>query len=152
MSDPRQLLESSTTILLVDWPNTGIPRALLSAGLTVFGYSPNRFSMAQLDADRPDDAEAKVFAPERAGEDGFLVFRPLQARPTHVDLVCVYRPPSELPAIVENLVLPLGARALWLQPPTISAEARQLAAHNGLAFVEGIDIGELAHAIRDSRL
>jgi predicted CoA-binding protein len=152
MTDPRQLLESSTTILLVDWPNTGIPRALLSAGLAVFGYSPNRFSIAQVVPDRPDGVEARVFPPERPGEDGFLVFRPIDARPAHVDLVTTYRPSSELPAIVENLVLPLGARALWLQPPTISAEARQLAARYGLDFVDGTDIAEVANAIRIARL
>jgi hypothetical protein len=112
MTDPRQILESSATILLVDWPNTGVPRALLRAGLTVFGYSPNRFSLAQVVAHRPDDLEAnRIFPPERTGEEGYLVFRPLDARPLHIDLVNTYRPAIELPAIVENLVLPLGAKA-----------------------------------------
>jgi hypothetical protein len=153
MTDPRQLLQSSATILLVDWTNTGVPRALLRAGLTVFGYSPGRFSLAQVLAHRPDNVEAnRVFPPERTGEEGYLVFRPLDARPLHVDLVNTHRPSIELPAIVDNLVLPLGARALWLQPPTTSAEARQLAANHGFVFVEGTDIAEAAQAIRAARL
>jgi len=30
MIDPKQILESAKTVLLVDWSNPGVPRALLS--------------------------------------------------------------------------------------------------------------------------
>jgi predicted CoA-binding protein len=62
--------------------------------------------------------------------------------------VNTYRPPEELSKIVTNHVLPLGAKALWLQPPNTSFEARRIATECGFAFVEGADIAEVARAIR----
>jgi predicted CoA-binding protein len=148
MTDPRTTLEAAQTILLVDWPSTTVPRALLEAGFTVLGYCPDRFSAAELVAERPDNVEpASIFPPQGEGERGYLVFRVREDRTSHVDLVNTYRPAAELPGIVAKLVLPLGARALWLQPPGTSAEARRLADERGLAFVEGVDIAEVARAI-----
>ena len=148
MPDPRTILEAAQTILLVDWPNAGVPRALLEAGFTVLGYCPDRFSAAEVVAERPDDVDAGSIFPLRGEDDaGYLVFRTLADRPSHVDLVNTYRPAAELPGIVAKLAVPLGARALWLQPPGTSAEARRLANEQGLAFEEGVDIAEVARAI-----
>lgn len=59
-------------------------------------------------------------------------------------MVNTYRPVNELPGIVTNLVIPLSAKVMWLQPPTTSEEVNQLAAERGITLVEGIDIAEVA--------
>jgi hypothetical protein len=145
MADPKSILERAQTILLVDWPSPAVPRALLAAGFTVFGYSPDRYSSLEVVADRPADVDANnVFPPRADGEAGFLVFRALKERPSQVDVVNVYRPPQEIPGIVAQHVLPMGAKALWLQAPNVSDQARRIATEHGLAYVEGIDIAEVA--------
>ena len=47
----KQLLKDAKSILLVDWPDTSLPYALLRAGFIVFSYSPDSYSQAKL-ADR----------------------------------------------------------------------------------------------------
>ena len=122
MSNPKQILQGSRTILLVDWPNPGVPRALLEVGFKVYSFCPPNYSVAEVIADRPDDVDAaRVFPPRHHGETGYLVFRTLAARPANVDLVNIYRPAEELPGIMTNHVLPLGAKTLWLQPPPPSS-------------------------------
>jgi predicted CoA-binding protein len=147
MTDPSEILKRSKTVLLVDWPSPGVPRALLEAGFTVYGFSPHRYSAARLTPDRPDGVDAGSIFPPRDGERGYLVFRKLEGPPSSVDIVNTYRPPAELPGILSNHVLPLRARALWLQPPGASPEARRMAVEHGLAFVEGSDIAEVARVI-----
>jgi predicted CoA-binding protein len=138
-TDPRRILISARSILLVDWPQPGHPRALLLAGFSVFGFSPAGYSAAKIVAEAPAQIEGSVFPPAR-GETGFLIFRKLDEPPTHVDIVNVYRPAAELPGIVQQHAVPLGAKTLWLQPPITSVEGRRLAAEHGMQFVEGVDI------------
>jgi hypothetical protein len=141
MNDPAQILKTTSKILLVDWPNKGVPRSLIEAGFAVFGYSPGGYTRAELAAAAPADVDARsVFAPEKAGESTYLVFRKLTAPPSRVDLVHVHRPAAELAGIFASQVIPLGAKALWLQPPLTSGDARALASERGVAFVEGVDI------------
>ena len=143
MTDPLQLLASSPSVLLVDWPHTGVPRALVEAGFRVFGYSPAGFSAAEVVAAAPaGDNLPSVFPPKHEGETGFLVFRKLGVPPASVDLVCVYRPENELEGIVARHVLPLKAKVLWLQPPLGSVKAQKIAAERGFILVEGLDIAE----------
>jgi hypothetical protein len=152
MTDPRQLLQAARTILLVDWPNPGVPRALLAAGFKVFGYSPGRYSAAELIPDRPRDVDpGGVFAPRKDDETGDLVFRPLDGRPEAVDIVNVYRPAEEHAGVVADHVLPLGAKVLWLQPPVSPTEARDLAREHELILVEGYDIAEVARSLSHGR-
>jgi predicted CoA-binding protein len=152
MIDPREVLEAAQTILLVDWPHPGVPRALLDAGFTVFGFSPGGYSAVELVATRPDDVDAgSIYPPKGDDETGYLFFRKLDGLPARVDLVNAYRPPAEVPGIVTNQAVPLGAHALWLQPPNTSDEARRIAEEHGLAYVEGIDIAEVARAVRQAR-
>jgi hypothetical protein len=146
MTDPRQILEASQTILLIDWPRPGVPRTLLEAGFTVYGFSPGGYSQAQLLAERPDNASVSVFPPKAEGEAGFLVFRKLDGPPHSVDIVNVYRDEEEHAGIIASHVAPLGAKALWLQPPITSTRTRNMASERGLAFVEGVDIAEATHA------
>jgi hypothetical protein len=142
-TDARRSLEVSRRILLVDWPHVGVPRALIGAGFTVFGYSPGGFSAAEVVAEAPAGDDSKsVFPPKREGETGYLVFRKLAAPPASVDLVCVYRPENELEGIIAQHVVPLGAKTLWLQPPVTSGAARRIAAERGFEFVQGLDIAE----------
>ncbi|SRR6266498_1914250 len=149
ISNPAQILETAKTILLVDWPNQSVPRILLNAGFTVFGFSPGRYSLAEVVAEYPHDMNQKddVFAPKNENDRDYLVFRRLDARPESVDIVNVYRPEEELAEIIENNVLPLNAKTLWLQPPVTSAKAKSIAEEHGLVFVEGNDIAEIARSI-----
>jgi hypothetical protein len=150
--NPKQILEQAKWVLLVDWPSPGVPRALLEAGLTVYGFSPHRYSEASLVTKSPADVDSRsVFPPGNAGESGYLVFRALATRPSQVDLVCSYRPAEELPGIVANHVVPLRAKALWIQPPPATCDlARRLASEHGLHCVEGYDIAEVARAVINS--
>lgn len=128
-ADPQQILSAARAVLLVDWPNPDVPRTLLAAGLLVFGYSPDGYSAIEV-------------AP---GTDT-LAFRRIDARPEAVDIVNIYRPAEELPGIIQEQVLLSGARTLWLQPPTTSHEARQIAGMYGVGFIEGVDIAGAARA------
>jgi hypothetical protein len=146
--DVLELLRTVRSILLVDWPNAGVPRALLEAGLIVYAACPGRYSLAELLDAPPDKGEvASVLPPESEGETSFLVFRRLDAPPPSVDVVAVYRPSEEIPGIITAQVLPLGARILWLQPPITSSEARRTAADRGLRFIEGVDIATTARQL-----
>jgi len=144
MSDPSEILRSAQRILLVDWPNRGVPRALVEAGFTVFCASPGRYSVVEIVTEPPAGVAAGDLFPPQEGERGYLVFRRLNDRPAGVDIVHVYRPENEHEAIVANQVVPLGAKVLWLQPSVGSGAARQLALDHGLTLVEGIDIAAAA--------
>ena len=148
MSDPKQILAAATRILLVDWPSTSVPRTLIAAGFTVFGSSPSGYSEATVAVDRPPSGEGtSVFPPENESDGGYLVFRRLVGTPGHIDIANVYRPEEELQSIIEHHLLPLGVAVLWLQPPNTSEDASALARANGLAFVEGIDIADVARQL-----
>lgn len=135
-----EILSEVTSVLLIDWPHTGVPRALVESGFQVFGYSPDRYSDAELTREPPADEFARVYPPQDSSEKHFLVFRKRDSPPDRVDAVCVYRPAEEIPAIISKHVLPLHARVLWLQPPINSSEAEFLAAERQLQFVQGVDI------------
>ncbi|HVZ38065.1 MAG TPA: CoA-binding protein [Candidatus Kapabacteria bacterium] len=148
MNDARRILGSSRNILLVDWPNAGVPRALLEAGHNVFGYSPHRYTVAELSTERPGrEADVVGMIPSPGAPDaGWLVFRALEGRPASVDVVAVYRPEAELPGIIAEHALPLGARVLWLQRPAASDEERAMIEEQGLLFVEYPDMAEAARS------
>jgi predicted CoA-binding protein len=140
MSDPNQILRSARRILLVDWANRGVPRTLVEAGFTVFCASPGRYSVVEVVPEPPEGIDSGDVFPAQEGENGYLVFRRLDDRPSIVDIVNVYRPEKEHAGIVATHVVQLGAKVLWLQPSVGSGAARQLAVDHGLDLVEGIDI------------
>jgi uncharacterized glyoxalase superfamily protein PhnB len=147
--DPESILRSAQSVLLVDWPSTKVPRALLEAGLKVFGYAPRHYSKAELVSDPSMAGDANsVFPPENKDDQGYLVFRRLASPPAKVNIVSVYRPAGELPGIIETQALPLGATAIWLQRPVESAEERPMVEKQGLMFVHNCDITETARALR----
>jgi pyruvate/2-oxoglutarate dehydrogenase complex dihydrolipoamide acyltransferase (E2) component len=74
-------------------------------------------------------------APFRGGDPGGAPYRSLAEVPEPVDLVDVFRPSEEAPAIAEQAVA-VGAKALWLQQGIRSPEARRIATEAGLDYVE----------------
>jgi len=66
---------------------------------------------------------------------GERVYRTLLDVPEPIDLVDVFRPASDAPAIAEQAVA-VGAKALWLQLDIRSDEARRIAEAAGLDYVE----------------
>jgi predicted CoA-binding protein len=126
--DPKEILRAARRILLIDWPNTGVPEILVKIGFTVFGYSPGRYTGVEVSNK----------------EKEHLVFLDLDGNPGKVDIVNVYRPEQEHPDIISKHVLPLGAKVLWLHPPVTSEKTRLLAAELGLTFIEGISIADAA--------
>jgi predicted CoA-binding protein len=142
--DPRQILQTAKRILLIDWPNIVVPRTLVSAGFTVFCYSPDQYSKAEVVAEYPADVNQKNIFPPRNKHEGFLVIKPLNGLPESVDIVNVYRPEEEHAAIIKNQALPLKAKIFWLHPPASSEKTKALAQANGLIYIEHNDIAELA--------
>lgn len=57
-----------------------------------------------------------------------------------VDLVLVFRPAEETPAIAEEAV-EIGAKTLWLQDGIVSNDARQIAEAGGLTVVMDMCMG-----------
>src|SRR5215471_801024 len=151
MPNPREILRSSHRILLVDWPDAGVPRALVNAGFAVFCASPGRYSAVEVVLKVPDDIDSgDVVAPQQDEKD-YLVFRRLNDRPSGIDIVHVYRPENEHAVIVANQVVPLGAKVLWLHPSVGSGSARQLAHDHDFDLVEGVDIADLALQLRNHK-
>jgi uncharacterized protein len=66
---------------------------------------------------------------------GEQVYRTLSDVPEHVGLVDVFRPSGQAPDVARQAVA-VGATALWLQLGIVSAEARAIAEHAGLLYVE----------------
>jgi predicted CoA-binding protein len=126
---PENILKAAKIILLVDWPDAGVARALVNAGFTVYSYSPDYY------------AEAK-----KNGE-GRLDFYKIDNKPAFVDIVNIFRPEAEIDGIFEKHVLPLHAKTVWMQPPLNSAAGKKLAAENHLQFVEGVAIADIADKI-----
>ena len=149
--DPQEVLTQASVVALVDWPRADVPRTLVRAGLRVYSLNRLRGTAASYawypSRDQvPEGDDVTIF--EAAEEtDGSLVCRPA-APPARVDILTVYRPAGELPDLA-RLAVQLGAKALWLEPGSVSAEARDIAAGGGLAFIEGVDIAE---AVRSARI
>lgn len=65
--------------------------------------------------------------------------------PEPIDIVDVFRPPSDCPDVARKAVQ-VGARVLWLQLGIHSEVAARIAAEAGLAYVENHCIGQM-HAM-----
>ncbi|MGQ0535706.1 MAG: CoA-binding protein, partial [Methanobacteriota archaeon] len=66
---------------------------------------------------------------------GLIAHPKLSAVPVRIDLVQVFRPAAEAPAIVTDAAR-IGAKTVWLQTGLTSPEAREIAAKTGLRYVE----------------
>jgi predicted CoA-binding protein len=125
---PEQILRSAKTVLLIDWPHQGVLRGLINAGLKVYGYSPGRYSEATFEDSEP----------------GKIIFQKLNERPKSVDIVFIYRPEEEHMGIMENHVLPTGAKTIWLQPPVTSSVLKPAAERYAITIIEGVNIADSA--------
>jgi hypothetical protein len=95
--DALALLRQATGIVVVDWPIQATPECLARSGLDVYVKSgPLRNDYCQY-----------RYADGR-------VSKASGARPSSVDLVFIYRPPREYPALAV-FAKQLGARAVWVQ-------------------------------------
>ncbi|MDB5089620.1 MAG: hypothetical protein JWR09_3614 [Mucilaginibacter sp.] len=129
---PLKILKKAQTILLVDWPNAGVPLSLLKAGFIVFSYAPDSYSSAVIETTHGKEK---------------LVFKELDELPVKVDIVNIFRPEKEHEEIITRHVLPLKAKVIWLQPPVTSGNTAILASENGLTFIEGEDLAALAKTL-----
>lgn len=118
MTEPRDILERSTTIAVVgiarstDKPSGGVPADLQRRGFRIVPVNP----------------KAEEILGERAYAKLADVTEP-------VDVVEVFRPADEAPDIARQAVA-IGAKALWLQLGIVSDEARRIAEEAGLDFVQ----------------
>lgn len=96
--NPKTILNSARSILVIDWPSKEVPETLALAGFQVFakgGPGPEDFSVYEVD-------------------QGRVVSRYLCHPPHQADLVYSYRPFSELREILA-LASKLQAKTLWTQ-------------------------------------
>jgi predicted CoA-binding protein len=114
----KDLLSSARTIAVVGlstqpWKAAhSVPASLKAAGYKVIPVHPS--------------------ATEILGEK---VYRSLLDIPEHVDIVDVFRPADETPAIAEQAVQ-IKAGALWLQLGIANERARAIAEAAGLTYIE----------------
>ena len=118
MSDPKAVLEQASTIAVVGMstdpakPGNHVPAQLREAGFRIIPINPT--------ADTVLDEKAYASLDD-VSED--------------IDVVEVFRPASEAPAIAKQAVA-MGAKAVWLQQGLVSDEARDIVEGAGLAYVE----------------
>jgi predicted CoA-binding protein len=120
---PREILERARTVAVVGasrhpWKAAhSVPAALQACGFRIIPVNPG--------------------ADELFGE---RVFPRLADVDVGIDVVDVFRPAAECPAVVEQAIA-VAAGAVWLQLGIRSAQARALAAEAGLDYVEDLCIG-----------
>ena len=119
----RALLEGATTIAVVGTSTNPtkaankVPAALIDAGYTVIPVHPT--------------------ATEILGRSAYPTLADI---PGPIDIVDVFRPSPETPALAEQAAA-IGARTLWLQLGITSPDAREIAEQAGMTYLEDICIG-----------
>ncbi|WP_344862786.1 CoA-binding protein [Amycolatopsis ultiminotia] len=115
---PEEILAAATTIAVVGLSRDpakaahGVPAVLQAHGFRIIPVHPS--------------------ATELLGEK---VYRRLEDIPEPVDLVDVFRPSAEAPAVARSAVA-IGAKAVWLQQGIVSPQAREIAERAGVEYVE----------------
>jgi predicted CoA-binding protein len=118
MTSTKEILEYAKTVAVVGAsrdpgkPSGHIPYVLQHRGFRIIPVNPK--------------------ADEILGERAFASLLDIKER---VDVVDVFRPATEAPAVARQAV-EIGARALWLQLGIKSDEARSIAEAAGLDYVE----------------
>jgi hypothetical protein len=134
-----ELFIAAAYVQFYDWPHQDVVAAALRAGKTVYGHSPSGYARHAI-VDEPDD---EIFRKFPVSGGGYLISTPLETAPP-ADLVVTFRPPEEQPAIV-RMAFDQGARSFWVQPPAESSQdAKQLAKESGIAFIERVDLRDVA--------
>jgi hypothetical protein len=93
--DAADLLRTTTTIVLIDYPGTAVPAAIARAGYTTIAK----------EGPAPDDYCEHVV------EGDEVAIRKVGVRPERADIVYSHRPEDELPGIID-LAQQIGARRL----------------------------------------
>ena len=129
-ADLKALLTDATTIAMIgassnpDKDSHGIMRKLQKAGYRVIPVNPRE--------------------PEILGETSYPSLLDV---PERIDIVDVFRPAEEAPAIADDAVT-IGAKALWLQTGIVSEEAAEKAEAGGLMAVMDACIGATHSLLR----
>jgi predicted CoA-binding protein len=145
-SSHQKILREARTVVLHDWPSRDVPDTLTRAGYTVVVYG----------GPKPDD----VFASEL--RDGEIVETRIGVPPDSGDLVYVFRPIEELPAIVADAQR-IGATTIWCQSalaaegvkdprgywtsPAEAHEARRIVESAGMTYVADAYIADAVRAL-----
>jgi predicted CoA-binding protein len=113
----RDLLASAKTIAVVGAssettkPSSMVASYLMDEGYTVFPVNP------------------------RAGEIlGVKAYPDLKSIPSPIDIVDIFRPPNEMPGIVEDAIA-IGAKAVWMQLRLANIPAAKRAREAGLLVI-----------------
>jgi len=96
--NPRDVLKTAKTILVIDWPSKEVPELLALAGFHVVvqgGPGPEDYSVYEL-------------------TNGKVVARHSGCPPDRADLIYCYRPLTELPQIIAKSK-GLQAKTIWTQ-------------------------------------
>lgn len=118
MTDPATVLERSTTIAIVGFSRDPrktahrVPAEMIDAGFEVIPVNPHTDSIL-----------------------GRPTYPTLREVPVPIDLVNVFRPSADAPAVAREAA-EVGAKALWLQLDIMSEEARRIAAEAGMIYIE----------------
>jgi predicted CoA-binding protein len=144
---PEQLLSTSKSILVIDWPSRDVPDALTHAGFAVVVRGG------------PGEDE---YAAYETNNDG-VVSRRVTHAPDHIDLIYSHRPLDELSKIIA-LAQRLRAKALWIQsgltdsggrdakgcwmPEQEALRARGMVTSAGLELLTQPYIGDVAREFR----
>ena len=136
MPTPDEILRSARHVVVKDYPGAEIPDALTRAGLAVTLY------------DGP--TENDVVVSELSGEE--ILHRPVGGYPDRADVLFVYRPISEVDAIIIEAQR-LGAHTVWRHPApgstdTDSVEWRRRIEGAGLVYVDAPAINEVASRLK----
>ncbi|MEQ7123149.1 CoA-binding protein [Actinopolymorpha sp. B11F2] len=143
----EEILREARTVVLHDWPSRDVPDTLTRAGYEVVVFG----------GPKPDD----VFASEL--RDGEIVETRIGVPPDRGDLVYVFRPIEELPAIVADAQR-MGATAVWCQSglssegvtdprgcwtsEAESQEARRIVESAGLTYVADAYIADAVRTLQ----
>jgi predicted CoA-binding protein len=109
-------------------------RSIAMVGLSADPMRPSHFAAIYMQSEGYDIIPVN---PRYAGEKllGQMVYASLEDIPHPVDIVDVFRKPSETPAVAQSAI-DIGAKVLWLQLGVENEEAGQMARAAGLDFVE----------------
>jgi len=129
--DANELLRTTTTVVLIDYPGRAVPSAIARAG----------YAVVSKEGPDPDDYCEHVVE----GDD--VVLHKVGAPPARAEIVYSHRPDDELPWIIE-LARHVGARAVWAE--TGSAEGRAVVEAAGLLYVDSPPIAQAAAAVTRS--
>lgn len=95
-------------------PSYSVPRYLMKEGYTIYPVNPTAPAMI----------------------DGLKVYRALQEILEEIDLVLIFRPSSEVMAIVEETLRREDVKGIWMQEGIDDSLARSLAEEKGISVIE----------------